>query len=293
MDRLTSMTVFARVAAARSFSSAARELGISQATASKHVQTLEDWLGTRLLHRTTRRVGLTETGENFFAQCTRILEDLETARQIGRTAVNLRGNLRITAPVGFGTTRLALLIVEFMAGHTDLLLTVNLCDRPVDIIEEGFDLAIRFGASPGDDGGLIVHRFQPLRFVICAAPGYLVAYGTPEVPADLAQHLCLTDSRHPGDVWRFTGPDGDAEVRVSGLLKTDNGMLRRAAAHAGAGVLLAPEFLVHDDLATGKLVQLLPGYTLPAWNLDAVCTAYRGALPNVRSFIAFLAARLG
>ena len=293
MDRLTSMAVFARVAAARSFSSAARELGISQATASKHVQMLEGWLGTRLLHRTTRRVGLTESGENFFAQCTRILEDLETARQIGRTDSILRGTLRIAAPVGFGSTRLAPLIVDFMAQHAELMLTVALCDRPVDLAEEGFDLAIRFGASFGDDAGLLVHHFRPPRLFICAAPSYLAACGTPEVPADLVHHLCLTDDRHPGDVWRFVGPGGEAEVRVSGLLKTDNGMLRREAARAGAGVLMVPEFLVEDDLATGKLVQLLPGYTLPAWSRDAVSTAFRGALPNVRTFIAFLAERLG
>src|ERR1700679_4300515 len=148
------MTVFAKVASRRSFSGAARELGISQATASKHVQTLEGWLGARLLHRTTRRVGLTETGESFFAQCTRILEDMETARQIGQTAVKLHGSLRITAPVAFGSTRLTPLLVEFMAQNPDLSLTVTLRERPVDLIEEGYDLAIRTGSSPSDDAGL-------------------------------------------------------------------------------------------------------------------------------------------
>ncbi len=293
MDRLTSMTVFARVAATRSFSTAARELGISQATASKHVQTLEGWLGARLLHRTTRRVGLTETGESFFAQCTRILEDMETARQIGRTAASLHGNLRITAPVGFGSTRLAPLLFDYMAKNPDLLLTVTLSDRAVDVVEEGYDLAIRFGASPSNDAGLIVYRFLPLRFVVCAAPGYLAAYGKPEVPADLARHVCLTDSRHPGDVWRFGGPNGEVDVSVTGRLKTDNGMLRREAALTAVGVLLAPEFLVEDDIAAGRLVRLLPGYVPPAWNLDAACPTGRAASPEVRSFVAFLTARLG
>jgi DNA-binding transcriptional LysR family regulator len=287
------MNVFARVATARSFSTAARELGISQATASKHVQTLEDWLGARLLHRTTRRVGLTETGENFFTQCTRILEDMETARQTGRSAAQLRGNLRIMAPVGFGSTRLASLIVDFMAEHPHLLLSVTLCDRPVDVLEEGIDLAIRFSGSPHEEQGTISHRFRPLPFVVCAAPAYLAAYGVPEVPTDLVHHTCLTDGRHPGDVWHFTGPFGDAEVRVSGLLKTENGMLRREAARAGAGVLLSPEFLVRDDIAAGRLVQVLPGFRLPEWTLEAICTPYRGALPKVRTFLAYLMERLG
>jgi DNA-binding transcriptional LysR family regulator len=292
VDRLTSMTVFARVAAARSFSSAARELGISQATASKHVQTLESWLGARLLNRTTRRVALTDAGASFFTQCTHILEDMEAARHTGQTAPALRGTLSITAPVSFGTTYLAPLLVDFMTRNPDLLLSVTLSDRTVDVIEEGYDLAIRFGAAPPNDAGLVAHRFKPLRFVICAAPVYLVAYGRPEVPADLARHVCLTDSRHPGDVWRFTGPEGEAEVQVSGRLKTDNGMLRREAARTGAGVLLAPEFLVQDDITAGRLVRLLPGYELPTWSLDAVCSANRGTSPKVRCFISFLTARL-
>ncbi len=293
MDRLTSMTVFARVAAARSFSTAARELGISQATASKHVQTLEGWLGARLLNRTTRRVALTDAGASFYTQCTHILEDMEAARHTSQTTPALRGTLRITAPVGFGTTHLAPLLVEFMTRNPELLLSVNLCDRTVDVIEEGYDVAIRFGAAPPIDSGLVMHRFQPLRFLICATPAYLAAYGKPEMPADLARHVCLTDTRHPGDVWRFIGPEGEAEVQVSGRLKTDNGMLRREAARTGAGVLLAPEFLVQDDLATGRLVRLLPNYELPVWSLDAVCSTSRGASPKIRCFIAFLTTRLG
>ncbi len=293
MDRLTSMAVFARVAGTRSFSTAARELGISQATASKHVQTLESWLGTRLLNRTTRRVGLTDAGASFFAQCTRILEDMETARQTGQVANKLRGSLRIAAPVGFGSTRLATLVVDFMAENPELSLSATLCDRPVDVIEEGYDLAIRTRSGAPDDTGLLVHPLQPLRFAVCAAPAFLAIYGVPEVPADLARLVCLTDSRHPGDVWNFTGPDGDSEVSVNGRLKTDNGVFRREAARTGAGVLLAPEFLVEDDIAAGRLVRLLPAYSPPVLHLDAVCPSHRAASPKVRGFVAFLTARLG
>jgi DNA-binding transcriptional LysR family regulator len=287
------MAVFARVAAARSFSAAARELGISQATASKHVQTLESWLGTRLLHRTTRRVGLTEAGTSFFTQCTRILEDMETARQTGQTAGKLRGSLRITAPVAFGSTALAPLMFSFMAQNPDLSLSVSLCDRPVDVIEEGYDVAIRVGAGQSEDAGLTAYTLRPLRFVLCAAPGYLAAYGVPQSPADLAAHVCLTDSRHPGDVWRFAGPAGEIDVTVSGRLKSDNGLLQREAARIGGGILLAHECLLQEDIADGRLVRLLEAYTPPSLSLEAVSPAHRAASPKVRSFIALLTSQFG
>jgi DNA-binding transcriptional LysR family regulator len=294
VDRLTSMTVFARVAAARSFSIAARQLGISQATASKHVQTLEGWLGAQLLHRTTRRVGLTETGESFFTQCTRILEDMETARQIGQaTQAHLHGSLRITAPVIFGSPRLTALLVDFMGENPDLSVTVTLSDRPMDLIEEGYDLAIRTGPCASNDAALVTYQLPPLRLTVSAAPCYLAAAGTPVVPGDLALLVCLTDGRHPGDVWRFHGPDGEVAVSVSGRLRTDNGMLRYEAARTGAGVLLAPEFLVEDDIATGRLVRLLPDYTPPELGLHVACPANRGASLKVRGIVAFLMARLG
>jgi DNA-binding transcriptional LysR family regulator len=286
------MTVFARVAAARSFSAAARDLGISQATASKHVQTLESWLGTRLLNRTTRRVALTDVGASFFAQCTRILEDMETARQTGQTVARLRGSMRVAVPVAFGSSRLPTLVVAFMAENPDLSLNVALCDRPVDVIEDAYDLAIRTGSEASDDAGLSVHVLQSMGFAVCAAPAFLEAHGAPQVPADLARLVCLTDSRYPGDIWRFSGPNGTCEVQVTGRLRSDNGIFRRAAARTGAGVLLAPEFLVRDDIAAGRLVRLLPGYAAPTMRLEAVCPSHRAVSPKVRSFVAFLKERL-
>jgi DNA-binding transcriptional LysR family regulator len=290
------MEVFARVVAARSFSAAARDLGISQATASKHVQMLEAWIGARLLNRTTRRVSLTETGENFFAQCTRILEDMEAARQSGMPDARLRGSLRISAPMAFGSTRLGALAVEFMQLNDELSLNVILSDRPVDVIEEGYDLAIRIaysGDDPARQAGLVVQPIAPVPFVVCAAPGYLSSRGVPETPVDLGNHTCLTDMRHPGDIWRFSGPAGEVEVPVSGRLKTDNGLLRRSAARAGAGVLVAPLFLVEDDLRIGRLVAILRDYEPPPGTLDTVCPAHRAASPKVRGLISFLMTRLG
>jgi DNA-binding transcriptional LysR family regulator len=289
------MEVFARVVVARSFSAAARDLGISQATASKHVQMLEHWIGGRLLNRTTRRVSLTETGEHFFAQCTRILEDMEAARQSGKPDARLRGSLRISAPVAFGSTRFGGLAMEFMELNEELSLNVILSDRPVDVIEDGYDLALRIalsGAEPDREPGLVTQSVAKVNFVICAAPLYLERQGTPDTAHDLARHTCLTDMRHPGDIWTFIGPRGAVDVPVSGRLKTDNGLLRRSAARAGAGVFLAPDFLVEDDLRRGTLVTILHDYTPTSGSLDVVCPAHRGSSPKVRGLIAFLTARL-
>jgi DNA-binding transcriptional LysR family regulator len=296
MDRLTSMTVFARVAATRSFSVAARQLGISQATASKHVQTLEGWIGTRLLHRTTRRVGLTEAGETFFTQCTRILEDMEAARNTGTVETKLHGTLRVSAPVAFGSSRLAALVAEFMSENPDLSLSISLCDRPVDVIDEGYDLAFRISwgrSATSDEPGLITQRLAMVRFAVCASPDYLAAHGEPQSPDDLAHHSCLVDTRHLGDVWRFTGPEGETEVAVSGRLKSDNGQLRREAACRGAGILMAPDYVILDDLAARRLVRLLPDHRPVPASLDAVYPAQRGASPKVRGFTQFLSTQLG
>jgi len=286
------MTVFARVAATRSFSAAARQLGISQATASKHVQVLENWLGTRLLHRTTRQVGLTEAGRDFYSQATRILEDMETARHAGQTASRLRGTLRVTIPVGFGSSRLAAVLLDFMQDHPELTISVTVCDRPVDMIEEGYDLGIRAWPRPPDDPGLVIQPLMPLRYVICAAPAFVEAHGAPGGPAELGRMNCLTDDQNCDSVWRLAGADGETEVPVKGRFQTNNAMLRRAAALAGAGILLIPEMLVEDDLAAGRLVRLLPDYAPPVMCLDAFAPVHRATAHKVRQCIAFLAARL-
>ncbi len=291
MDRLTSMTVFAKVASTRSFSGAARELGISQATASKHVQTLEDWLGVRLLHRTTRRVALTDVGESFFVQCSRILEDMETARSVARPEANVRGSMRITAPVVFGSTRLGPLVVDFLHQHPELSLNVELSDRSVDLIEEGYDLAIR--TSPTTGAGLVAWPLMPLDYVLCAAPSYLARHGVPTVPADLSTHHCITGTDTTGASWRFTGPDGPTDVPIYGRLQVNNAMLRCDAARAGAGVLLCADYLVEGDFANGRLVRLLPDHTPAGSTLHAVSPAYRAGSPKVRSLVNHLASQLG
>lgn len=290
MDRLTSMTVFAKVASARSFSGAARELGISQATASKHVQTLEDWLGVRLLHRTTRRVALTDVGESFFTQCSRILEEMEAARSAAKPEAPVRGNMRITAPVAFGSTRLGPLVTDFLHQHPELSLNVELSDRSVDLIEEGYDLAIR--TTPTTGAGLVSWPLMPLLYVLCAAPAYLGRHGIPTTPMDLGQHHCITGPQTPGLTWQFNGPDGQTEVPIYGRLQVNNAMLRRDAARAGAGILLCANYLVENDVAAGRLIELLPDHKPTASTLHAVSPAFRAGSPKVRSLVNHLTVQL-
>jgi DNA-binding transcriptional LysR family regulator len=284
------MTVFAKVATTRSFSGAARELGISQATASKHVQTLEEWLGVRLLHRTTRRVALTDAGEGFFMQCSRILEDMEAARTAAKPEAPVRGSMRITAPVVFGSTRLGPLVVDFLHSHPELSLNVELSDRSVDLIEEGYDLAIRANSTTGS--GLVSWPLMPLDYVVSAAPSYLDRHGTPDAPADLARHHCITGTQPVGTTWQFNGPTGPSEVPIYGRLQVNNAMLRCDAARAGAGLLLSPGYLVEDDLAAGRLVRLLPDYKPVGSTLHAVSPAFRASSPKVRSLVNHLTTRL-
>lgn len=290
VDRLTSMTVFAKVASTRSFSGAARELGISQATASKHVQTLEDWLGARLLNRTTRRVALTEVGESFFVQCSRILEEMEAARSSAKPEAPVRGTLRITAPVVFGSRRLGPLVAGFLQRHPELTLNVDLSDRSFDLIEEGYDLAIR--TSPSTGAGLVAWPLMPLDFVLCAAPSYLADHGVPNSPAELNTHHCITATDPEGVNWRFDGPDGQTEVPICGRVQVNNAMLRCDVARAGAGVLLCAEYLVENDFASGRLVRLLPDHKPARSTLHAVSPAYRAASPKVRSLVNHLTAKL-
>jgi DNA-binding transcriptional LysR family regulator len=290
VDRLTSMTVFARVATTRNFSAAARQLGISQATASKHVQTLESWLGARLLNRTTRRVELTATGETFFAQCTRILEDMEAARMASHPQPVLRGAMRITAPIAFGSERLAPLVADFLHDHPEVSLSVILSDRLIDPAEEGFDLAIRTG--PVNHTGLASHRLSTLNFLLVAAPEYLARQGMPGTPDDLIRHECIVDVSNSAGAWRFFGPAGPVSVTVSGRLRANNGLLQLYMARAGVGVLLAPHFLVSEDVAAGRLLPVLPAYVPAEVDLLAICPSSRAAVPKTRGLIGFLTSRL-
>jgi DNA-binding transcriptional LysR family regulator len=291
MDRLTSMAVFAKVVEASRISAAARALGVSQATASKHVQMLENWLGARLLNRTTRRVSMTEIGESFYAQCTRILEDIDDARAASRSEAALRGTLRIAAPICFGATELGPILTGFMRLHPGVSSEVFVSDRQVDPLEDGFDLAIRLGAEPAGPG-VVTRRVAAFPTVLCASPGYLKDRPAPARPEDLSTHACLLDRQLFGNAWRFVGANGAGMPRLVYRFAANNALILREAALAGAGLLLAPEFVVGDDLATGRLVRLMPDWTALPTELGVAVPASRQLSGKIRGFMAYMAERL-
>lgn len=273
LDRFTSMQVFARVAALGSLSGAARALGMSQTMATKHILALETRLGTKLLHRTTRRLTLTEAGRTYLTAIERILADVAAADgSASREAVEVRGTLRINAPVSFGIRALAPLLPELSRRHPDLTVDLGLNDRYIDLIEEGWDLVIRIGRL--QDSTTIARRLAPCPMLICAAPSYLESRGTPRTVAELRQHNCLryTLSRSVGtDRWTF-GKDGQTSVAVSGSLMANNGDALVAAAVLGEGIVYQPRFLLDRELEQGLLVPI--SLDQPPIELDGVFALY-------------------
>jgi DNA-binding transcriptional LysR family regulator len=294
LDRITSMQVFARVAALGSLSAAARALGMSQTMATKHVAALETRLGTKLLHRTTRRLTLTEPGRNYLGSVERILSDIELAdAKASLETADVRGTLRLNAPVSFGIRKIAPLLPDLCARHPDLSVDLGLNDRYVDLIEEGWDLVIRIGGMK--DSSMVARRLAPCPMVVCAAPSYLDAHGRPRKIIDLKSHNCLgyTLSRSVGaGRWSF-GKDGRKQVSVSGSLKANNGDALLMAALAGQGIVYQPLFLVADEIEAGTLVTLTLDHQ--PIELDGIFAAYpsdRRPPAKVRTTIDFLAEKL-
>jgi DNA-binding transcriptional LysR family regulator len=291
MDRLTSMSVFVKVGVHQGFAAAARDLGLSRAGVSKHVVALEQTLGACLLNRNTRNVSLTEVGAIVHERYAHILDEIEeVSRRAGALQVEPRGVLRISAPISFGLTHLGSAVAEYMAEFLEVSVDVVLNDRIVDLIEEGFDAAIRIGHLP--DSALVARRLAPINFVLCASPLYLARHSAPQCPSDLQQHNCVNYSlRDTPNEWRFRGPAGEVSVRISGRLKANNGNFLRVAAINGRGIGLAPTFLVGGDLAAGRLVPLMPEYAPVASELTIVYPHRRQLSAKVRSFVDFLVAR--
>lgn len=295
LDRVTGMQVFTRVAALGSLSGAARALGMSQTMATKHVAALEGRLGARLLHRTTRRLTLTEAGRTYLEAVERILADIDEADAAAAVAANeVRGTLRLNAPVSFGVRELAPLLPELSRRHPALTIDLGLNDRQVDLIEEGWDLAVRIGSLKSSS--IVARRLAPCRTVVCAAPSYLARHGTPHRIADLEHHNCLgyTLSQSVGaDRWGF-GVDGRTVVAVKGTLRANNGEALVIAAVAGQGIVYPPTFLVAAEIGAGRLVPLPLDH--PPIELGGVYAAYpsdRRPPAKVRAAIDFLAERLG
>jgi len=292
LDRLTGLEVFAKVAVSGSLSSAGRAMGMSQTMVTKHLAALEARLGVKLFHRTTRRLSITEAGRNYLEASGRILAEIEAAdAAIAADRVEPRGLLRLNAPVSFGTLQIAPLLAEFAERHPLVTVELGLNDRLVDLVEEGWDLAIRIGNL--SNSSLIARRIASCRMVACAAPSYLKARGRPLTVASLAGHNCLgyTLSQRPVDRWVF-GSRADVSVQVSGNLRANNGDALRAAAIAGQGVIHQPTFIVADAIRDGTLVALsLDQPTVELSGIYAVFPPDRHPTAKVRAFIDFIATR--
>lgn len=294
MDQLSGLGVFAQVVEANGFTAAAARLGVSKAAVSKQVARLEDRLGVRLLNRSTRRLGLTEAGRDFYARARRILDEVEEAEQVASSRqVSPRGLLKVNAPVTYGLRALAPVVPDFMRRYPEVQIELVLNDRFVDLIDEGFDLAIRIAALP--DSSLIARRLCAARHVLFAAPAYLDRYGAPQTPADLVRHECLLYTYlSSGDEWRFIAPDGKPfGVRVAGPMRANNGDALRLAAIAGLGIGYAPDVFMGDDFDAGRLVRLLPEWRTPETAVQAVYPPGRPLGAKVRVFIEYLSEILG
>lgn len=291
VDRFLQLAALVRTMDRGSQAAAARELGVTAAMVGRYLQALEDRLGARLLNRTTARQSLTEAGAAFYARAQGILEQMEEAEtSAADRAMEPRGTLRVNAPMSFGTRHLAAAIAGFRRDNPRLRVELVLNDRVVDLIEEGYDVAVRIGRLA--ESGLIARRLSPCRLVACASPAYLDRRGWPAAPVDLQGHDCLVYSyTRDGDVWRFHGEHGEQEVRVSGSLVANNGDALMAAALAGQGVILQPSFIVGEALRDGRLLPVLPGWRLADFTIYAVYPSARHLSPKVRRFVDFLAAR--
>jgi DNA-binding transcriptional LysR family regulator len=294
MDRFEDMRIFAKVVESGSFSGAATRLHLSAGSVSEHVKALEERLGTQLLRRTTRKLSLTETGRAFYERATRILADLDEAeRAASDLQAEPRGELRVNATPAFGMLELAPAIAEFTAQYPAVSVELMLTDRMVDLIDEGFDLAVR--VEPIPDSSLIARQLGPVRLVICAAPEYLARHGTPRTPADLAGHNCLTVTG-PSEFrkWRLVGPDGEPlEVSPKGSLSSNSACVLTCAARAGQGLVCLPTFIVGEALRTGRLVTVLDDYVAQPFTLRALYPPNRHLSAKVRRFVDFLAERFG
>jgi DNA-binding transcriptional LysR family regulator len=293
MDRLLSMQVFAKSVESGSFSAAAESLNMSSQLVGKHIQVLERHLGVRLLNRTTRRQHLTEAGEAFYERVKIVLAEVDAAEGVAAQSLGTpRGRLRINAPVSFGEGALAPRLPEYLARHTEVSVDLSLTNRAVDLIDEGYDVVFRVGQL--SDSGLIARPLAPYRLRLCAAPSYLNAHGPITRPDDLARHECLGFSyTELSRRWHFRSREGPVDVKVTGRLMADNGKALLWAARAGMGILLQPTELVEDDLAAGRLVELLRDYPIPARPFHLLYAPDRRMTPKLRSFIDFAVRSFG
>ena len=290
MDRLTALQVFSEVAAYGSFTTAAEHLNMSRPMVTRHITALEDWLGTRLLQRTTRRVTLTDAGEQTLRRAQQILglaqkAEEETTRQDGE----LRGKLRLTASLSFGYAHLTQALTDFLKQHPQLKIDLNVNDTAVNLVESRVDLAIRISATP--DPALIGRPLAQCASVLVASPHYLAIQGTPNHPRDLVHHRCLSHAYFGRTDWELKGPTETCHVSVSGAFSANDAMMLQQAALADGGIAMLPTYLARPLLQQGALNVVLPQWQVPELTIYALYTSRRQMLPALRALLDFLVQR--
>lgn len=295
MKNLTDIAVFVQVVDSGSFTNAADQSGLSRAVVSKSITRLEARLGARLLHRTTRRLSLTEAGAALYERSRGALSQIEEAElEIGQLQTEPRGTLKITVPMSFGILHIAPALPEFFSRYPGVCVEMKMDDRMVDVVEEGFDLAIRIAATLAEST-LVARRLAPCRFAVCAAPAYFERHGVPYTPDDLRAHNCIvyTYTARP-NVWRFTALDGrELAVPISGNLRANNGLAEREAALHGLGVMMSPTFYVGELIREGRLQAVLTDYKALETGVYAIYPERKYLSPKVRAFIEFFAQHFG
>ncbi|WP_370277913.1 LysR family transcriptional regulator [Pontibacterium sp.] len=283
------LKLFVRLAATHNISMAGRELGLSPAVASAHISKLEQGLGVRLLHRTTRKVSLTEEGLAFLPHAEEVLASVEAARaSVGAGEVSPQGTLRVTAPASFGRMHLVPALKGFLDRYPDLDIDLRLSDTIIDMVEGGFDIAIRNAGLK--DSTLIARKLMDDHRIVCTSPAYLEQHGAPASPEELKNHRCVC--LHGLDTWTFATPDGAVAVKTKSRLKTDNGEAMRDACADGLGVAISSKWSVYQHLERGDLVEILHDYPLVSDTaIWAVYPSSRLLAPKVRAFIDYFAER--
>lgn len=288
MDKFLEMKTFVAVVDGGSFVQAADALDMSKPAVSRHVAELEHRLGVRLLQRTTRKLSLTEEGRLFYGRCKTVLADVEVAEEeITAKSIAVKGLIKVNVPVSFGLLELAPLWPDFMTKYPDVELDITLADRIVDLVEEGYDLAVRIARLP--NSSLVSRKLASTRMVLCASPGYLKKHRRPKHPSELTEHAVLSYSLlATGDQWDFEGPEGKVSVTVKPIMRTNSGDTCIAAARKSKGVVLQPSFMVNADLHSGALVELMPSYRSVEFGIFAVYPTRQYVSPKVRALIDFL-----
>ncbi len=294
MDKLASMTAFIKVAELGSFAEAARQLGQSRSQVNRSVIALEDSLTVTLLNRTTRKVSLTPTGSAYLTRAKSILDDLrETESLIKSDNEHPSGEMKINAPMSFGTMHLGPAIVNFMERYPDIKIQLILSDEFIEPVSNGFDMTVRI-AEPTNSSALIEHNIVQIKRILCASPSFLSSASEPQTLKELSGLPCLHYGNLPsGNNWKLMGPDGEKNIRVSGILCSNNAEVLRDAAVAGMGVALLPTFIAGAELQNGRLVSILNDYTAPAISLNLLYPPNRHLSTRTRLFVNFMYERFG